>query len=582
MAKASTVEAPAAEYSARNEPTAYTDGECPIDGIQPSPFNPRKRFDEGGLQELADSIKAHGLMEPIVVRQIPGVEAWGSVPWMEIVAGERRWRACKIAGLEKVSVRVARSLDDEAALKLAIIENVQRQDLDPLEEAEGYRQLAKLGMKQAQIAESVKRSQPAIANAMRLLDLPESVQAKITAGGLSASHGVALASYKVNRHVQEGLAELAVKEGYASKRLEHFFASISYVPEELRQYVYCFGYSTDFDWRQECRGACPHEAFRAGHYDHEGFCLLPNCYEKKQKAAKQAKVQALDTKLQEARAASGVTLIKARDLGYDGTDYHTIYPSTTLPVGCQTGCAKRVQALDSAGSVVEICSDAKCWKRLEMAATKVKNKAGRNRAKQLLVDLEKRIDGLQVFGAREMAVLTTLALSSYECQGKALEQVLERLGLLELRAAISNAPYDAAGKPFSWNRYDVLAECSQVELARVILEVAIRLESKNLSENPQGASTPIADWYLAAAAPTVPEPPVPTAEPVAQMGKGCGLSARYAIRHAGGTAFYCEYHMANGVLLLSDAGDPKPLGPEQTGKVKCIHTYAANPEGVDL
>jgi len=474
-------------HSARNDLFSMT---VSINRIRASSSNPRKRFDEAALQELADSIREHGLLEPIIVRPVGG-----DLPTYEVIAGERRLRACQMAGLATIDVRILEGLDDQAALRLAIIENVQREDLDPIEEAEAYRRLAKMGMRQSEIAGSVQRSQPAVANRMRLLELPESVKAKISAGDLSAAHGIALASYKANSKVQEALAEIAVLDGLPSKKLEQFFAGRSYLPDTLAQYVYELPGAHPWNWEKECRAPCPHDAFRAGNGSAYGYCLRPNCYEQKQKAAKAAKEQAVETRIQQAKA-SGSTIVKVRDLGYEGIDYHRIYGFTKLPVGCQTGCDKRVKALDTGDLEVEICSDARCWKRLEGAATRVNNRAGRDRAKQMLIELEKRIDGLQLFGAREMAILTTLALSGYWYQGRGLEQTIERLGLSELRPAIRDERIDAAGKAFAWNRYEVLAECSQLELAKLVLETVIRREIQNLSENPQGASMPIADWYL--------------------------------------------------------------------------------------
>ena len=486
-----------AVYSA---PNTLIDMTIPLAHIRPSGFNPRKRFDAESLQELADSIREHGLLEPIVVRPIAGaLLIKGDTYLYEIVAGERRYRACKIAGLQKIPARVADGLSDTAALKLAIIENVQRVDLDPLEEAEGYRQLARLGMRQREIAESVNRSQPAVANAMRLLELPESVQAKIRAGDLSASHGIALASYRVNRHVQEGLAEIAVREKWPTKKLEGYFgdAQSYYLVPELKEYVYEIRGGEGWNWKAECQGQCPHDAFRASSQDWRAWCLRPACFEEKRRDAKRAQEEANARKIQEAVATTGAAVINARDLGFDGTDYRTIYLGTKLPDGCEPGCPKRVKALDGGGQLREICSDVKCWKRLEMAATKAKNKAGRNRAKAMIGEIDRAIDGLQVFGAREMAVIAALALSQHEYRGKILDEACERQGVPELRLPLGGHRHDATGKAFAWNRYQLLSEYSLVDLARVILDVAMRRESENLAQNPGwGDATPITNWYL--------------------------------------------------------------------------------------
>jgi ParB/RepB/Spo0J family partition protein len=583
-------------YSA---PNSLIDLVVPLVRVRPSEFNPRKHFDEAALLELSASIREHGLLEPIVVRVIEG----GNVlegPY-QIVAGERRYRACVMAGLGQVAVRIHPSLDDATALRLAIIENVQRVDLDPIEEAAGYRALAELGMKQREIAESVKRSQPAVANAMRLLDLPESVQAKITAGDLSASHGIALASLKANSHVQEALAELAVKAKWPTKKLEGYFADLySYnVPGSLNQHVYELRGGSGWNWKAECQGQCPYDAFRATQWDHIAWCLRPGCYEDKRKAAQQAEEAAAAARVEESRAKG--TTAKTTDFGkYDGDGYHTINTWTTLPEGCEPGCPKRIKALGSGNIELEICSDAKCWKRLEMAAMKAKNKTGRTRAKQMLVDVEKRVDELWAFGDREMAVLAALAMSDFRNAGKVLEDTLARHGLdPKVAAAIRGDDWDhATGKQVTWSRYDVLSECSALTLARIILEVAIRTESKNLSENPQWAkATPIADWYLAksdicptAGLPCDPATCVqrcPKAEAAQQQPSLtpnahlclCPVTVSFQWKNGAksGTVFACDTHgdeVMHYVCRLGEIVSRSQVSLAAAGKLVCAHGQA--------
>jgi ParB family transcriptional regulator, chromosome partitioning protein len=202
-----------------------------LDDVAPSPENPRQRFDAEGLAELAESIRAHGVLEPVLVRPLPppiipdpaaettlGAFVNASEgPRYVLVAGERRWRAARLAGLTHVPALVREGLSDEDALRLALVENLQRRDLDPLEEAAGYRRLQELGLKQAQVAAAVHRSQPAVANALRLLDLPEEVREAIQDGRLSPAHGRALAGYKAFPTLQRTLATLAEKEQWPSK-----------------------------------------------------------------------------------------------------------------------------------------------------------------------------------------------------------------------------------------------------------------------------------------------------------------------------------------------------------------------------
>lgn len=160
--------------------------ELSIDIIEPNPNQPRKDFDEDALADLADSIRQEGLLQPIIVRPM------GSV--FQIVAGERRWQACKIAGLEKVPVRIV-EMDDEHSLKVALIENLQRSDLNPIEEARGYQDLMRNGnLTQGEVAEAVSKSRSAVANTLRLLDLPEPVQKLLYENRISAGHARAVLS----------------------------------------------------------------------------------------------------------------------------------------------------------------------------------------------------------------------------------------------------------------------------------------------------------------------------------------------------------------------------------------------------
>ncbi len=156
-----------------------------ISEIEPNRSQPRKEFDEQTLGELAESISAHGLLQPLLVRPLP-------LGGYEIVAGERRYRACRMAGLTEVPV-IIRELTESETMELALIENLQREDLTPLEEAEGYAVLLnEHNFTQEEIAQSMGKSRPAVANALRLLKLPESVRELLRDGSISAGHARAL------------------------------------------------------------------------------------------------------------------------------------------------------------------------------------------------------------------------------------------------------------------------------------------------------------------------------------------------------------------------------------------------------
>ncbi len=161
----------------------------PLQKVEPNPLQPRKNFDPDELQALADSIAMHGVIQPLTVRQLPS-------GFYQIIAGERRWRAARMAGLSEIPVVVIEA-DDKKAMELALIENLQRADLNPIEEAQGYQQLmTDYGMTQELAAERVGKSRPAVANALRLLSLCPAVLELVEQGRLSAGHARALLTIK--------------------------------------------------------------------------------------------------------------------------------------------------------------------------------------------------------------------------------------------------------------------------------------------------------------------------------------------------------------------------------------------------
>jgi len=179
---------------------------APIEFLRPNPRNPRKSFDDADLEELAASIKERGVIQPVLVRAIPRLaDAY------EIIAGERRWRAAQRAGLHDIPIVILEAGDREA-LEIAIVENVQRADLNALEEASGYAQLAAdYGYSQSDIARIIGKSRSHIANTLRLTNLPERARAMLAAGQISAGHGRALLAVAdpeavANRIVSQGLS----------------------------------------------------------------------------------------------------------------------------------------------------------------------------------------------------------------------------------------------------------------------------------------------------------------------------------------------------------------------------------------
>jgi ParB family transcriptional regulator, chromosome partitioning protein len=186
---------------------------APIESLRANPRNPRRNFTEAELEELANSIKERGIIQPIVVRQLAGEN-----DGYEIIAGERRWRAAQRAGLHEVPIAVVDATDAQS-LEFAIIENVQRADLNPIEEAAGYVALMEqCNHTQDEVAKIVGKSRPYIGNMVRLLKLPEAVKNLVRQGKLSAGHARLL----VGHGNPLALAELAIGEGYSVRQLEEW------------------------------------------------------------------------------------------------------------------------------------------------------------------------------------------------------------------------------------------------------------------------------------------------------------------------------------------------------------------------
>ena len=196
-------------------------GTLPIDALQPGRYQPRKRMDPESLAELAGSIKAQGVMQPILVRPLESGR-------YEIVAGERRWRAARMAGLASVPALV-RELPDRSALAMALIENLQREDLNPLEEAAGVKRLIEeFGMTHVEAAEALGRSRVAVTNALRLLDLAPPVQELVREGKLDMGHARALLTLPAVKQVE--IAREAVAKQLSVRQVEALVAGLAKRP----------------------------------------------------------------------------------------------------------------------------------------------------------------------------------------------------------------------------------------------------------------------------------------------------------------------------------------------------------------
>lgn len=197
--------------------------------IEPNHNQPRKDFDEKALSELAESIEQHGVLQPLVVRPL----ANGSY---QLVAGERRWRAARIAGLTEVPV-VIKELTDEEVIEIAMIENLQREDLNPLEEALGYRYMMdELKITQEQAAEKVGKSRPAVANALRLLKLPNEVQEMVKNNLISPGHARALLGFDSDDMILQ-TAKMIIKEDLSVRDVETLVKKSKKVPKASKKQI---------------------------------------------------------------------------------------------------------------------------------------------------------------------------------------------------------------------------------------------------------------------------------------------------------------------------------------------------------
>ncbi|WP_186566855.1 ParB/RepB/Spo0J family partition protein [Lawsonibacter celer] len=184
----------------------------PISQVEPGLKQPRKRFDDEALADLADSIRTHGVIQPLTVRRL-------SSGYYQIIAGERRWRAAKLAGLTEVPAVIIEA-DDRKVMELGLIENLQREDLNPVEEANGYKVLmSEYGMTQEEVSQRVGKSRPTVANALRLLALPDAVHLMLEEGKLSAGHARAILSVP-SGDLQKKLAQKVVAEDLSVRQTE--------------------------------------------------------------------------------------------------------------------------------------------------------------------------------------------------------------------------------------------------------------------------------------------------------------------------------------------------------------------------
>lgn len=475
-----------ATYSARNAATEVRD--LPIDDVHPSELNPRKAFDAEALAELAESIRQHGVLQPIVVRPATvALEDGLAVAGWLIVAGERRWRASKLAGMETVPAVVREGLTDADHLRLALIENLARRDLDPIEEAEGYRQLHRVvGLRQAEIAAAVNRSQPAIANALRLLELPEDVQECIRRRELSVAHGIALARWQAFPALVAHVAAKAAADGWTSKQVERWQPDGWNLPGELARRVDHWGDHEEFE---VCR-QCPFNAYRA--VGSGGVCLNPEHYDELSRAMA-ARIQSKRAAQRE-QAAAGGELPTIASLG--GVIH---IGNWQLPRGCSEACPCRVSAVGHGGDIVQVCTDRERFDQLRREEDARRREAKEALRAERTPAVTAAVDGLEARLARALALVVATALTRAErVAGRA---AVERHGGQGLTPA-AYVKVDTYGHRLELA--EMLALLPPARMLRLATE-ALLLSEIEMGCGDLGTGTvPLTDWFLAAAADETP------------------------------------------------------------------------------
>ncbi len=408
------------------------------DQVVPWSGNPRKHFDQAKLQELADSIATHGLQQPPVVRPIPAGDPLlatlaGPGEFFYLIMGERRWRATQLAGLDAMPVRVRRDVDEHAALELALLENLQRVDLDPIEEAEGYRQLNRvIGLKQADIAAAVNRSQPAIANAMRLLDLPEEVQERIRTGELSVSHGVALCRFKDFPAILEYVSGKIASDNLTAKQVEQYDLG-SWTLQNKGLVRPLNNWDTTFAYKAFGCETCPFGAFRE--IGARPLCLRPEHYDEFQRrGAEQKAVAARETLARQGQDAGEVPTYET--LRQSGTHVIQLYwdvQRNTLPPGCGDDCACRAQALDEKRNLVPICTDPERYRGLEKQERERKHQVKQERHDAQLAATAAMIDSESFLMPKSVLILLVGKVVQ-ATEKPRLAETIKRLGFKALDA----------------------------------------------------------------------------------------------------------------------------------------------------
>ena len=340
----------------------------PTDQIHPNPRNPRKSFDPEAMAELVISIREIGILQPVVVVQADNGQ-------YRLVAGERRWRAATEAGLAEIPAMV-RELTPEQELEVMIIENLQRRNVNPIEEAHGMKALLdEGGYTQEALADKLGCSQGHIANRLRLLELPEPVQENISRGIITASHGKVLAGHKalpesVLKRAAKSIADNAVP---VSRAATEVYKAIAEHGRDLRRGM------AEFD-PAGCEG-CPHIAMgsRYSYSDKpdEEYCLNHQCYDKKQAEARQAREAEIARKA-EGQLKKGQQAVDLTRLGYGNYEQINSYKAEIDTADCKECESRALGKVSYDTELREVCIKPSCYRKKKMALARDEGKAARN------------------------------------------------------------------------------------------------------------------------------------------------------------------------------------------------------------
>lgn len=498
-----------------------------LDTIKPFGGNPRTNFDEEALKRLADDIKERGVLQPVVVR--PMKEPDGQYEY-ELIAGERRWRASYMAGRTAIPAIIRMVPSNEEALEIAIIENLIREEIDPIDFANGLFALSEMGYTQAEIGEKVHLPQSAVANYFRLRKLPEAVQKHIQEGTLTRAHGVALCSYSDYPDACEALAEIAILRRATSKDLEgklrHYLAQELVEKKKDGQKIACFVHG------EGVRSRLPAEMLKKTEYDYD-LCLDAQAANEAEaklqqdldaeaarqvEEARQALAAAqsdrpwttpvedsenssngfIELKVPSPLEAPAVTslvdagkldvskLVHMKSLRWD--QYEIV--SREPPAGCTEECSCRCPAVNHSGTVITICTNPKRYKEFRAAQERVAKKEARGALKGRMSDVQNRIES----GAPEVTLCAAVLLAYRTLRSagqKRVQAIVHRRGLA-LDASLASSYDSGAEAKFRAQLMTLPVDT----LLTLCVEASLQQEADNSLDYGTSASTPDIAWFL--------------------------------------------------------------------------------------